>query len=393
MRSFIHTNTTQMQHKYTKMKNLYESTDHAWALDYDASPPLLYEVVIRSSQRGPKPSFPTTTLVEDDGTDEKWCWWYFIHFQGWNVKWDKWIPEKDLVSDSPENRELAKTRMKEARARKRGNKASTITTKCDKEWLVQKQQEIEQKKQVAVEKGASKVVNNLKRKNSGDVEIERTAGASCDDDEMDAAAKRRAYLHENDLEEVRSEVQEMSLPFALKKVMINEHQRVTEKAIGPNGYPQRMVADLPSSLPVRTVLEQYRDTKVKLSKNVNGKTSLESWDYMVEGLLSFFDSVLPILCLYNQEKAQCRSLEKHENLKHLKYSEIYGAEFLLRFLVQLPTLLTDYRSQSIPNTMLKNISLKVNDLLRYLEKHQSKMFRQTYRIPLVHELMNQEAKI
>ena len=343
----------------------------------------MYEVVIRKAARGPRDSFPTSAIVED--VSNHWCWWYFVHFQGWRVKWDKWVVEEHLLEDTKEHREMAKERMGAARSRskkKKGKGKNVDKKKIDhKVWLEKKQREINEER------------NRTQKSGSGD---------KGDDEE---ALKRNQHLIDNDLEEVLQSgdalhlIQEnmSSFPFALKKVMNNEHQRVTEKAIGPNGYPQRMVADLPSPIPIRTVLVQkYCQSKKRVEKdgeeNLKQTKAMEGWVDMVDGLLSFFDSILPIFCLYKQEKAQLKSIMKNETLKDLKYSEIYGCEFLLRMLVRLPVLLVDYRAEPLPRPKMKNILSKVGDLIRYLVKNQGDVFRQTYRLPLENELMDTELK-
>jgi len=37
---------------------------------------------------------------------------YFVHYQGWNVRWDKWVTERDLLPDNDETKEIA-NRVKE----------------------------------------------------------------------------------------------------------------------------------------------------------------------------------------------------------------------------------------------------------------------------------------
>ena len=323
-----------------------------------------------------------------------------MHFQGWNAKWDKWIPDRDLVVDTPDVKELAKVRMQEARARKKNKgKSKVVKAKQGKNdiplWLQEKQEEIEQKRRAVTEKEAAAVVKSLKRKrNKNDIELEFTAGATHEDDAAIAATKRKVYLEENNLDEVRTEVQKLSLPFSLKKSMNTEHQRVTLNNIAPDGYPLRMVADLPSPRPIVEVLNEYRESKYSSlnADDEESKAAREGWSAMVDGLLSFFDTVCPVLCLYQQEIPQCEALKSSDKLSNLNYSSIYGAEYLLRLLVRLPVLLVDYLSQPLLDGEQKNISRKVNDLLRFLEKNQTNMFRQSYRRPKLNELLPHEAK-
>ena len=60
------------------------------------------------------PSDPNAgKLAGQDDDDEEDCWHYFVHYQGWNVKWDRWVEEDSLYVASDASRELAKLLKKE----------------------------------------------------------------------------------------------------------------------------------------------------------------------------------------------------------------------------------------------------------------------------------------
>eukprot|EP00816_Leptocylindrus_hargravesii_P004967 CAMPEP_0196805612 /NCGR_PEP_ID=MMETSP1362-20130617/5405_1 /TAXON_ID=163516 /ORGANISM="Leptocylindrus danicus, Strain CCMP1856" /LENGTH=396 /DNA_ID=CAMNT_0042178641 /DNA_START=6 /DNA_END=1196 /DNA_ORIENTATION=- len=368
----------------TSTKPKFEPRDKAFSLDHDASPPLLYEVVIRTAQRGPRSSHPTTSTIADDGTDTDWCWWYFLHFQGWNTKWDKWVEEDMLVEDSPENRELCKSRMKAARSKKKNKKA-----RLDEQVKELKQKKEEEKKAAKkAVKEAAEMAAELKRKKKEEAEAA-----------SEGAAKHARYLLENDLEDfsARSDVQHVQIPFTLKKVLIDEYERITVETVALNGYPQRMVADLPATISIKTVLERYKEVKLGSCKGTYAEASKKGWEVMVNGLLSFFNESLSLFCLYRHEKPQFRSIismadNSDERFAGKEYCEIYGCEFLLRLIVRLPVLLVDYRASPLAAKEMKNIVSKLGDLTRYLQKNQNEFFRQPYRIPLETELMDCELK-
>lgn len=81
---------------------------------------LLYEAVVRRVMWGPKSRQLNVHLVQDpdqvplpgeqsDDEDEEpeWCWNYFVHYQGWNTKWDRWVEESCLFEVSDGNKKLA----------------------------------------------------------------------------------------------------------------------------------------------------------------------------------------------------------------------------------------------------------------------------------------------
>ncbi|CAG8446541.1 14525_t:CDS:10 [Ambispora leptoticha] len=97
------------------------------------------------------------------------------------------------------------------------------------------------------------------------------------------------------------------------------------------------------------------DEETSLEGTINGK---DIYSEMAEGLMKHFDRVLIRNLLYTNEKPI-----SHQNLK---FSEIYGAEHLLRLLYQLPSFLEmmkltqhaikelTYRSAQIMNFLVKN---------------------------------------
>ena len=44
---------------------------------------------------------------------------YFIHYTGWNTRWDKWVPPNDLLKDTAETKQLVKV----IKEKKKGMKA------------------------------------------------------------------------------------------------------------------------------------------------------------------------------------------------------------------------------------------------------------------------------
>ena len=111
----------------------------------------------------------------------------------------------------------------------------------------------------------------------------------------------------------------------------------------------------------------------------------QEWMDMVTGVAQFFDEALPVHLLYEKERMHHRVLMRSDDplLEDKLPSEIYGCEYLLRMFVQFPTLLAE---SGLPESDAKTILSKMNDLLRFLQKHQSEFFSQTYRKPEGKEL-------
>jgi MRG/RNA binding activity-knot of a chromodomain len=75
------------------------------------------------------------------------------------------------------------------------------------------------------------------------------------------------------------------------------------------------------------------------------------------------------------------------NARSMQPSEVYGCEHLLRFFVKVPEILADRQSKLTNDTealvafenQTKQVLGKINDLIRFLHKHQSTMFADSYR--------------
>lgn len=111
----------------------------------------------------------------------------------------------------------------------------------------------------------------------------------------------------------------------------------------------------------------------------------QEWMDMVTGVAQFFDEALSVHLLYEQERMHHRVVMRSDDplLEDKLPSEIYGCEYLLRMFVQFPTLLIE---SGLPESDAKTVLSKMNDLLRFLQKHQSEFFSQTYRKPEGKEL-------
>ena len=143
-------------------------------------------------------------------------WKYFVHYLGWNVRWDKWVGEFDLLEDNKETRKIVQ--MVKAYKKKNRNK---------------KRQKFED----AVQEGASE------------------ASLSADDkkkqqysQEVEAMERRRAYLQSNNLVEVedvnpfkamepatsdvRTPVMRINLPFSIKRLLVEDWELMKNNQSG-----------------------------------------------------------------------------------------------------------------------------------------------------------------
>jgi len=97
---------------------------------------------------------------------------------------------------------------------------------------------------------------------------------------------------------------------------------------------------------------------------------------MVEDIAQFFDEALQVHLLYRQEQAQCFIIQSDPNDEKKKFCEIYGCEYLLRLFVRFPSFLLQ---SNIEESQANKIFFKIGDFVRFLQKHQSRFFLQSYR--------------
>ena len=181
--------------------------------------------------------------------------------------------------------------------------------------------------------------------------------------------------------------------------MINEWEIITQT---------NRVPSLPSSLCIKSALDEYLEHKLKqlvgenkdLSNNSKTMNAIEKakkrkeFEDMVEGIGKYFDEMLPQCLLYRQEIPQYKAMKTKSRFKCMRYCEIYGCEYLLRLFVRLPALLEEqnqYESKMeqkhVDEKELKRVYAMIGDLVRYLQNRQFYLFKLTYRKPKDDELM------
>jgi len=449
----------------------------------DKASGVLYESVVRRAMWGLRekkinvllvnPDDPNALKLEDED-EEEWCWHYFVHYQGWNVKWDRWVEEGSLYVANEASRELAALLKKEldkiVKLQRKGGGGNDINV--IRRLMAQLEAEFreEERREELRKKGLlpPKADDDNAGSDGNDEGDDNKDGDAADGDTLnnkkgdgaDAVAgggedpkepatssgvtpkpKKKTYpkallekekkLRKKHLEgklwRKASHAQKIVLPFTLKKVMVEEWELVTLCG---------MVPRLPSGVPIREALNRFLQNKLQqlgiafdgagdghrsAAENCGGgnrsseeekkdgdpadvsaeleameNAELEAmteddetakkrreWEEMVNGVAQLFDEALPVHLLYEQERMHHRVIMRSEILEGKLPSEIYGCEYLLRLMVQFPTLLLE---SGLPESDMRTILSKMNELLRFLQKHQSELFNATYRKPEGKEL-------
>ena len=269
-------------------------------------------------------------------------WKFYIHYQGWNSRWDCWVSASDLVHDTEENRKVF---IKEVPSRKRKKDADSSTAS-----------------------GSGGGGSGRKRKTSSS---------------SDSTGSTLAYYQ-----------QYCELPFTLKTILVEECEKITRKGYdSPHGYdcelsaiPPRSVHQLPAPVTIKQVLQHYQKKRGGSSEDEEKQQQVRRF---CDGLGKLFEDALPFCLLYPQERPQYESILRDETLKDKSLCEIYGCEMLLRLMVRLPVLL---QAEPKRETSLSMGPL-LADLIVLLQKNKQACFKSVYREPKYEEYLDWEKQV
>ena len=150
------------------------------------------------------------------------------------------------------------------------------------------------------------------------------------------------------------------IPTQLKRRLVEDWKLVSE---------QQHLVSLPSPYPVFSIFSVFLQQLPTTSRR-------EEYVKVIDGLTAYFDKSLGSLLLYRFEKLQYS--ETIERSSGQLLSAIYGPEFLLRFFVKLPSLLT---VTSIDDSTLQIIYVIVDEFLEWLNFNSAKYFSRKHYEP------------
>jgi len=253
---------------------------------------------------------------------------YFIHYQGWNSKWDEWVDPARLKVHNEEN-----LKIRDALAKK--GKAS-------------KDEEIDNGNG---RKGRGKGSKRRKK------DREESSDDSSDDSTVEPEKPRKSQENEAKKEErVKCEIK-IKIPGSLKKQLVNDWEWVTR---------DKKLVNLPKKKhSVTSIMEEYLNSKKRPA------AAQKITDEVVTGIKQYFDRAVGRVLLYKFERPQFKELSE---LKQTN-CDLYGAEHLLRLFVKLPELLASTDMEKDEVTVLQG---KIGELVRFIEKKRGEYFSDAY---------------
>jgi len=278
-------------------------------------------------------------------------WEFFVHYHGWSSRWDRWVNAEDLIEDTQENRAL---------------------------YLETKNAAVEQH-QAEVKKKRKEKLNDSARK-------KRRKG----DENLPPNGE---YTREFAEKRIASYQDYCELPFTLKTVVVDEGDKVTRKGyvnpkcydVNPPSLPPRSVHNLPATVTVQQALQHYQKKRGGSGVTEAKRAQVKAF---CQGLALVFDSALPVVLLYPEERPQYASLQNDPNCKDKRPCQIYGCEFLLRLMIRLPTLLI-----TEPLDVMEVNGPLIADLIILLQKNRQTVFKPTFRDPKYCELRDWEKQL
>ena len=376
---------------------LYEAIIRKSSLKY--IDPITRKILPESKKRGgrgnAKNNLNSNVSPPPDG-EQVWC--HLIHYNGWNVRHDKWMCEEDnIFEDTPENRQRVGGGKEEEEDKESSSEDEEVEEMADddkpKDASEIRRQAAklgwERRKKMLAEKSGSAAVNasgkKMKSKKRSIDEINNEGSSS----------SSSAEEEEEDLETVYQKNLQLitdacTLPFTLQTKLIDDRDKITKIVYQTPNYHTgdnpssltkshkgiTMLPKLPSTMNMIQIMGQYikdkkqddleelandsedDDDEESISNSTMAEVKLRKKQRkkFANDIVSLVDLVLPLFLLYKEEREQYTTYinERENTTTDTDVSEvtsgqgekdkrrpcaIYGAEHLIRFFVKLPSII------------------------------------------------------
>lgn len=177
--------------------------------------------------------------------------------------------------------------------------------------------------------------------------------------------RRRDVKLEKEEDYLRRPEIKVNLPDTLKGQLVDDWEYVTKNS---------KLVTLPKDVTVNGILERY--IAYRKENRENRELNEEHLEKVCEGIRAYFKQSLSTVLLYRFERRQYNDIiELHPDIELV---DIYGAEHLLRLIVQIPSLV----AHTTMNTDSVQILVEhLTDLLGFMQKQQKQFFQTDYEYP------------
>ncbi|GHJ88258.1 hypothetical protein NliqN6_4660 [Naganishia liquefaciens] len=267
---------------------------------------------------------------------------YFVHYKGWNKKWDEWVPASRVLKKNAEGEEKQRTVLE---VQRRAKEEKEGKNKQEKEKVSDRVSGSNSRRDKESASGPSKDSNKASKK--------RTRDAAFFDTE-------EAYLK-------RPEIK-IPIPDVLKVKLVDDWEYITKN---------HQLVTLPRTPNVKEIVEEFKAYVESKKANQASSKPTRSDAVLAEimnGIVLYFDKALGNNLLYRFERAQYVDIRR-KTAEVRPMSEIYGAEHLLRLFVNLPSYIahTTMDTESV-NMMREHIA----ELMKWMIKEMDRLFLKEY---------------
>jgi len=264
-------------------------------------------------------------------------WQYYIHYDGWNKKWDTWA-EADVLQ-------------------KRTDKTEEIFNKMN--TAICKKSDIKKT-------GGSK--SNSKRSTITQGDITSQIQLSAADDSHDSSSTTATSKENNKRTRKRQRTEsveklktfenkvviEIKLPDEIKSCLSRDWHLINN---------ENKLVNLPIQPTVEEITSLYRQSKSNKQKSIE----TEQTNHFAESIITYFDTALSTMLLYAVERTQYKEIQESHGLgDNSQPSNVYGIVHLLRLMSQLGTILA---YSPLEQTEVDFLLVHIDDFNRYLEKN------------------------
>lgn len=241
---------------------------------------------------------------------------YFVHYKGWNNKWDEWVPILRILEINDDNLKV-------------------------QQQLRETQKSLNLKLKVKLNRG----------KSSSPAPEGKKRGAS------DNVGQKRGRKRKQE----SARYNEIYIPMRpeLKHILVDDWEYITK---------DHKLITVPSHTPVAKILKQYTEHNSGVSEEVDHVM----FEY-VNGLEVYFNRCLSLMLLYKVERLQYLELIKEHG--DFSPADLYGVEHLLRLFALLPGLVAQTTMDSPSLNMLISQSV---DFLDYIAESMDSLANHYY---------------
>ncbi|CAF2122476.1 unnamed protein product [Rotaria magnacalcarata] len=269
----------------------------------------------------------------DEETNE---WQYFIHYDGWNKKWDTWAQADVLQKRTEKTEELF-------------NKMNVAVKKNDSK-----------------KSGISKTVS--KRSTVSQSETSSQAQLNVADDSQDSSSTTATSKENNKRvrKRQRTDSVEKLKTFENKVVIEIKLSDETKACLSHDWHlinNEHKLLILPCQPTVEEITNLYRQSKLNKQKSMEA----EQTHHFTESIVTYFDTALSTMLLYAVERAQYKEIQESHGIgDKMQSSNVYGILHLLRLMSQLGSILA---YSPLEQTEVDFLLVHIDDFNRFLEKN------------------------